>query len=394
MKLAPGLKVNLFADEKQFPELINPHQMAIDVKGRVWVLAWPTYPHWKPKSPMNDKVLILEDTDGDGKADKQTVFADNLSSPAGFEFYNGGVLLSEPPYLLFLKDTDGDGKADVRERVIGGLDSADTHHASNSFVFDPGGALYMQEGTFHHSQVENAWGPPERLANGGVFRFEPRAQKFEVYASYPFANPHGHVFDYWGTDIVNDGTGAQPYYGPTFSGKTYFPTKHQKAPVVYKQRTRPLPGTEILSSRHFPDEYQGNFLATNVIGFQGILNYKLEEKGAGLVGTEVEPILSSDDPNFRPADMEIGADGALYFTDWQNAIIGHLQHHIRDASRDHRHGRVYRVTCEGRPLLKAPKIAGEPVEKLLDLLKEPENRTRYRAKIELSGRPSTSVPRG
>jgi hypothetical protein len=105
----------------------------------------------------------------------------------------------------------------------------------------------------------------------------------------------------------------------------------------------------------------------------------------------VEPILSSDDPNFRPADLEIGPDGALYFTDWQNVIIGHLQHHLRDSSRDHSHGRVYRVTHESRPLLKPAKIAGEPIEKLLDLLKEPENRTRYRAKIELSGRPSDQV---
>ncbi|HUE69460.1 MAG TPA: HEAT repeat domain-containing protein, partial [Pirellulaceae bacterium] len=108
-------------------------------------------------------------------------------------------------------------------------------------------------------------------------------------------------------------------------------------------------------------------------------------------GTEVEPILSSSDPNFRPTDIEIGADGAIYFGDWQNPIIGHMQHNLRDPSRDRTHGRVYRVTYEGRPLSHSPKIAGEPIEKLLDLLKEPEDRVRYRTRIELTGRDSQQV---
>ena len=389
MKLAQGLKVNLFADEKKFPELANPVQMAFDTKGRLWVAVWPDYPRYLPKTEMHDKIIILEDTDGDGKADKCTTFLDHLNCPTGFEFYNGGILVAQAPALLFAKDTTGGDHANYIERRLEGFDSADTHHTINSFTFDPGGALYMQEGTFMHSQVETLWGTI-RATNGTVWRYEPRAQKFDAYASYGFANPHGHVWDYWGTDVVLDGTGAQPYYGPSFSGKVYYPQKHPGAPTVYKQRTRPCPGAEILSSRAFPDEYQGNMLVGNVIGFQGILNYKLEEKGAGLVGTEQEPIISSDDPNFRPSDLEFGPDGALYVLDWQNAIIGHLQHHLRDPSRDHTHGRVYRITSS-KPLLQPAKIAGQPVEKLLDLLKEPENRVRYRAKIELSSHNSKEV---
>src|SRR6185369_1940912 len=154
IQVAEGLKVNLFASEKDFPELANPVQMAFDTKGRLWVAVMPSYPHWKPQDEMNDKILILEDTNGDGMADKCTVFADHLHCPTGFEFYNGGVLVAQAPDLIFLKDTDGDGKADYRERVIMGLDSADTHHTANSFVLSPGGALFFQEGTFHHSQVE------------------------------------------------------------------------------------------------------------------------------------------------------------------------------------------------------------------------------------------------
>ncbi|HEX7376409.1 MAG TPA: PVC-type heme-binding CxxCH protein [Pirellulales bacterium] len=390
MTIGKGLKVNLVASEETFPELINPVQMSFDTKGRLWVATWPSYPHWKPKEEMNDKLLILEDTDGDGKTDRVKTFADHLHNPTGFEFWNGGVFVAMAPDLLYLKDTDGDDRADVRIHVLHGLDSADTHHTANSFVFDGGGGLYFQEGVFHRTQVETPYGPV-RNTDACVWRFEPRTFKFERYAPYGFANPHGHVFDRWGQDVIHDGTGAQPYHGTIMSGYVEFPAKHPHAPQVYNQRTRPCPATEILSSRHFPDEMQDNMLVGNVIGFQGILRYQLENKGSSIVGTEQEPVLFSSDPNFRPADFEMGSDGALYFTDWQNPIIGHMQHNLRDPSRDRKHGRVYRVTFEGRELSRSPKIAGEPIATLLDLLKHPENRVRYRTRIELSGRSSEEV---
>ncbi|MBY0325512.1 MAG: dehydrogenase, partial [Gemmataceae bacterium] len=165
MTIGKGLKVELFASEKEFPDLAKPVQMAFDTKGRLWVAVMPSYPHWKPKEEMNDKILIFEDTDGDGKADKCKVFADRLHVPTGLEFWNGGLLVGHQPDLLFLKDTDGDDVADVRERVLHGIDSADTHHAISSFAYEPGGGLYFQEGTFHHTQVESPYGPPRRCAN-------------------------------------------------------------------------------------------------------------------------------------------------------------------------------------------------------------------------------------
>ena len=116
MKLGPGLKVELFASEKEFPELVKPVQMAFDTRGRLWVAAWKNYPHWQPKTPMDDKLLILEDTNGDGKADKRTVFAGDLHNPTGFEFWNGGVILAQAPNLVFLKDTNGDDKATTASR--------------------------------------------------------------------------------------------------------------------------------------------------------------------------------------------------------------------------------------------------------------------------------------
>ncbi len=392
MTVHSGMQVNLFASEKEFPELANPVQIAFDTRGRLWVAVMPSYPHWKPDEPMNDKILILEDTDGDGRADVCKTFADGLHVPTGLEFWGGGLFVGAQPDLLFLQDLDGDDKADVRTRVLHGIDSADTHHALNSFVLDPGGALYFQEGTFHHTQVETPYGV-QRCANAGVFRFEPRTHKFDVYVSYGFANPHGHVFDRWGQDFVTDGTGNVNYYAAAFSGHIEFPHKHNSVRPFFQQRTRPCPGTEILSSRHFPDHLQGNYLVGNVIGFQGILQYKFRDDGSGFGADEVEPIVHSSDPNFRPTDMEIGPDGAIYFSEWQNPIIGHMQHNLRDPSRDRTHGRIYRVTYPSRPLLTPAKIAGQPIPELLELLKEPEDRVRYRAKIELGARPTDEVTR-
>jgi putative heme-binding domain-containing protein len=391
MTVAKNMKVSLFASEKEFPELAKPVQMQFDPQGRLWVAVWPSYPRWKPTEKRNDKILIFEDTKGTGKADKVTVFADGLNCPTGFDFYNGGVLVAQAPDIWFLKDTKGTGTADLRVRVVHGLDSADSHHTSNSFATDPGGAVYFQEGTFHHSQVESPYGPPRRCVNAGVFRYEPRTQKFDVYVTYGFANPHGHVWDAWGQDFVFDGTGANPYHGTLFSGHLDYPQKHPHPPQVYQQRTRPLPGVEILTSRLFPPANQGNLLVGNVIGFQGILQYKFEDKGSSFGATEVEPLVFSTDPNFRPSDMKVGPDGAVWFLDWHNPIIGHLQHAIRDPSRDRTHGRIYRVTYEGRDLMKPVNLAGAPVEKLLDALKEPENRVRGRARAELGGRAAKDV---
>jgi putative heme-binding domain-containing protein len=384
MKVGKGLKVNLFASEEKFPDLANPVQMSWDNQGRLWVAVMPSYPHWKPKEEMNDKIIILEDTDGDGEADKCTVWADKLHVPTGLEFWNGGLLVGQQPDLMFLKDTNGKGKANYRERVLHGIDSADTHHALNSFVMDGGGALYFQEGTFHHTQVETPWGPPVRNANAGAYRFEPRTFKFETYINYGFANPHGHVFDRWGQDFITDGTGNVNYFAGPFSGRIEYPSRHSGYKPFFQQKTRPCAGTEILSSQMFPLEFQGNYLNANVITFQGVLRYRVYEEGSGFGAQELEPIVSSTDPNFRPSDIKMGPDGAIYFSDWHNPIIGHMQHNLRDPNRNRIYGRVYRVTYEGGPLSKAPKIANATIPELLTALQNPEDRVRYRARLELS----------
>jgi len=406
MTVPKGCKVTLFASEEKFPELVSPVQMAFDTKGRLWVAAWPSYPERTPTDTVADKLIILEDTKHDGKADKVTTFLDDLNCPTGFQFYKDGVLVMQAPDLWFVRDTKGTGKADWKERVLMGMDSADSHHTANSMVLDPGGATYLSDGVFHRTQVETATGPV-RNEDGCIYRFEPLTGKFERYAPYGFANPHGRVFDYWGNDIITDATGNESFFAPAFSGFLDYPAKHPGMRQFWTRPSRPCPGTGILSSRHFPEEFQGNFLNCNVISFQGIYRVKVTEEGSGLKGEtmgatkvqdadgkeaeKIEGLVSSDDPNFRPSAVCVAPDGSVYFADWAKPLIGHMQHHIRDPHRDKSHGRIYRMTYEGRPLLKPVKIDGEPVAKLLEALKTPENDVRTRAKIELGKHDSAEV---
>ncbi|HND53043.1 MAG TPA: GDSL-type esterase/lipase family protein, partial [Pirellulaceae bacterium] len=138
MAVAPGFQVNLFADESRFPQLANPVQMQFDTKGRLWAAVWPTYPKWEPLKEMNDALLILHDDNNDGRADRATEFA-RVQNPLGFEFWNGGVIVTCAPEILFLKDTDGDDVADVRIIMLQGLDSSDTHHGANNLIYGPDG---------------------------------------------------------------------------------------------------------------------------------------------------------------------------------------------------------------------------------------------------------------
>ncbi|MBS0207682.1 MAG: HEAT repeat domain-containing protein [Planctomycetes bacterium] len=390
MELAEGFQVNLFASEVEFPDLEKPVQMAFDARGRLWVCTMNSYPMYLPGTPPNDRILILEDTNGDGRADKCTTFADKLHLPTGMEFGKHGVYVAQQPNMMFLQDTDGDDRADVRELVLHGFDSADSHHSISAFVYDPGGALYFEEGTFHHTQVETPYGP-RRCANAGVFRWEPRTWKFDVFVSYGFANPWGHCFDAWGQDFVADASGGANYFAAAFSGDVDYPNKHGGLKQFLQKQWRPTSGCELVSSKHFPEENQGNYLLNNCIGFQGVLQYKMRDDGSGFAADPVDPLLRSSDPNFRPVDLEFGPDGALYVVDWYNPLVGHMQHSVRDPNRDHTHGRVWRITHKSRPLSKPAKIAGEPIAALLDLLKQYEDRVRYRARIELGNRPTADV---
>ena len=376
LKLQNGLEANLFASEEQFPELVNPVQMDVDTKGRLWVADWQTYPKWEPDQPMLDRLLILPDDNHDGVADKAITFA-FVHNPTGFTFWNGGVIVASVPNLLFLKDTDGDDVADIREVILGGLDSADTHHSANGFDYGPDGYIYYQRGVFNVSNVETPWEAAQLSGKPGMYRFNPRTHRFSFHADNS-PNSHGGDFNYWGYHFATDATTGNAFQVRMDGGGKF------KMHPLLKKTVRPVPSSGVLSSMHFPPEAQGNYLILNSIGFLGIKQYTLENKNGEFWGTETDDLLVSSDPNFRPTDFKFGDDGALYVADWNNAIIGHMQHNVRDPSRDHAHGRVYRITCTGRPLQERVEIDGQPIPALLEVLKHPTDGVRLRARIELS----------
>ncbi|WP_437228904.1 PVC-type heme-binding CxxCH protein [Planctomicrobium sp. SH661] len=382
MEIGKGLQVNLFASEEMFPDMIKPVQMAVDTDGRLWAATWPTYPHWNPNEPLADKLIILPDEDHDGKADKLIVFADGLNSITGFEFWGGGVLVAAAPEIIFLKDTDGDDRADVKIRMLQGISSEDSHHTANSLVIGPDGGLYSSHGVFH---VDNMETPTKtfRSTRDGVYRFDPRT--YEVSFHHPIGpNPHGIAFDQWGYMFASDGTSGTGSYVSIGNGVA--PPKDW-----YQKRVRPVPATGFLSSSQFPKEFNGNFLICNSIGVLGVLQHRVEYDGADINAVEIEPILISSDPNFRPTDVEVAGDGALYISDWANPLIGHMQHNIRDPNRDHTHGRIYRVTHGGKFNDKPLKLKGKPIAEVAQAFYGEDNGTRYRARLELSGRKTDEV---
>lgn len=393
LSTATDYNLELFASEKEFPDLANPVQLSFDNAGRLWVAVMPTYPHYKPgDAKPNDKLIILEDTDKDGKADKQITWADGLHIPVGFEFAPEGVYLSQGTNLKLLTDTDGDDKADKEEIILSGFDDHDTHHVISAFCADPSGALYMGEGVFLHTNVETPYGPV-RATNGGFFRYSPQRKKLERTAQLSIPNPWGTAFDKWGQNFFAETSGPDVRWMMPGSVKPRYGVGTHKSQNLIEEahKVRPTSGLEFVSSRHFPPEMQGDMLINNTIGFLGMKQHQMIEDETGYTTKHRHDLIVGEDTNFRPVDMEFAPDGSLYFLDWHNVLIGHMQHNARDPLRDHVHGRVYRITHKTRPLVEPAKIVGASIAELLDNLKLPEYRTRYRTRRELRGRDQSAV---
>jgi mono/diheme cytochrome c family protein/glucose/arabinose dehydrogenase len=391
--VAPGYKIDLFASEVEFTDLANPVQISFDNKGRLWVAVMPTYPHWKPGDPKpNDKLIILEDTNNDGKADKQTTFADGLQLPLGFELAPEGVYLSQGTNLMLLKDTNGDDKADTREILLSGFDDHDTHHAHHAYTTDASGAIYMGQGVFLANDIETSYGPV-RGTNGGFFRYDPKKKKLDRIAQLSIPNPWGIAFDEWGQPFYMETSGPDVTWMTPGTVKPRYGEATPKSETIIeeKHRVRPTSGLEFVSSRHFPNEVQGDMLLNNTIGFLGTKQHKMFDAGTGYSTQHRQDLVRSSDINYRPVDLEFAPDGSLYIADWHNVLIGHMQHNIRDPLRDHTHGRIYRVTYPSRPLVTPSKVDGASIPELLNNLTLPEYRTRYRTLRELREHPASAV---
>ena len=392
--VAAGYVVECFASEEDFPELANPLACAFDGRGRLWVLCAPTYPHLLPGSAPESRVIVLEDRDGDGRADACSVFADGLMTPTGIALDGGDVYIGEAPDLLRLRDTDGDGVADRREIVASGFGMPDSHHQISALEWAPDGGLLLHEGVFTISAVETPWGLA-RTRDAAVWRFCPRTGRLTVLSHSGFSNPWGHAFDDFGQSVLADASGGDNVAFSQVIGAYTWPHKPGR-PGAFLNRGRPTAGCELIASRHFPEDRQDTFLVNQSIGFHGTRWDRVitEPDVSGLRAERLpEDILASSDVNFRPVGMEIGPDGTLYIVDWCNPIIGHMQYSVRDPRRDATHGRIWRVRHAQRPLVDAPDVDAAAVASLLEMLRLPERNTRQIARRRLqSGDPAAVLP--
>jgi len=372
--LPEGFEVNLFAAD---PGIHKPVQMNFDPQGRLWIAASEVYPQIAPGQKATDKILILEDTNGDGVSDKTTVFADGLLIPTGVEPGDGGAYVANSTEVLHLKDTDGDGKADQSRIVLSGFGTEDTHHILHTFRWGMDGQLYMNQSIYIHSHVETPYGV-RRLNAGGIWQFRPETMKLEVFAR-GWVNTWGHTFDRWGQSFATDGAGGEGinYVVPGASYPAVF-----GVPRILHGLNPGSPkycGLEMVDGRHLPDDWQGNLITHDFRGHR-VCRFVLSEDGSGFAARQQQDLISSNHVAFRPIDVKQGPDGAIYIADWYNPIIQHGEVDFRDPRRDHTHGRIWRVTAKGRKPLAKPKLVGADVASLLNSLKSPETFERQHAK--------------
>ena len=380
-----GFEVNLFAAD---PLLAKPTQMNFDARGRLWVACSEAYPQIKPDQPANDKIVVLEDSDGDGVAEKAEVFADGLLIPTGVEPGDGGAYVANGTELLHFRDRDGDGKADERRVVLSGFGTEDTHHIIHTLRWGPDGALYFNQSVYIHSNVETPWGV-QRLAGGGIWRFQPESQWLTVFAR-GWVNAWGHAFDRWGQSLVTDGAGGQGI-NHAIPGGAY-------ASAVGVTRILPglnpgspkFAGAEVLSGRHLPDDWQGSIL-TDDFRANNVRRFALSDDGSTLTSRPEADLIRTRYQAFRPIDIKMGPDGAIYIADWYNPIINHGEVDFRDPRRDHTRGRIWRVTAKNRPLVPRPQLAEAAIPDLLGALKAPEGWTRHFARRVLKDRGKAAV---
>ena len=379
-KIHDDFEVSLFADESL--GIANPIAMQWDHRGRLWVLTTLAYAQLKPGEIPDDKLLVLEDTDGDGRADKSTVFVDGLDMPTGFALGNGGAYLADGPDLIHLRDTDGDDKFDERQLLLTGFGTGDTHQNISNFVFDSGGFLYFSQGLHAFSHVETPWGV-SRGDRAGFWRFDPRTMRLDpfCFSGMTSANPCGIAVDRWGALFIKSN-------GPRlcFATPGLIPTTHDRELMQYAEvgaTAGKSMGVDIVETTAQPDWLQNNALIAGYFARQ-VSAIPLVEEGSGFKKSEPVVLLSSDHPSFRPVDIRMGPDGGIYVADWFNPVINHYQVSLRHPHRDYDHGRVWRVTAKNHKPVKAPEFDEQSVENWFEALRSLERWTRDQARRLLS----------
>lgn len=383
-KVDPRFEVNLFASEEQFPEIANPISMRFDSRGRLWVSCSTTYPHVYPGQEPNDKIVILEDTEGDGRADKSTVFADDLHIPLSFDLAKNGIYVSEQPDLTLIEDLDGDDRADRRTVLLSGFGTEDSHHSLHDFIWTPDGDLLFRESIFHHSQVETLHGPV-RTQNSAWFRYTPGEKRLVAFGSYPNTNPWGVAFDDWGNHVA-----SHPIFANAFHA-TNPPYPEQHPPATGLPAYSGTCGHDFVDFPIWPKDMQGGFIKARYKPTNKIEFHRWVRKDDHYAEEFVFDLIFSTNLSFIPVDVGFGPRGDFYICDWYNPVKGHAQYSLRDPRRDRSSGRIWRVVPKGATLQDPPKVADATIPELLENLKRPESKIRAWSRRELSWRDADEV---
>jgi len=381
MQTPAEFRVELFASE---PDIIKPISFTIDERGRVWIIEAQDYPNEVLNgNPGDDRIKILEDTNGDGKADKFTVFADHLNLPTSLTFANGGVIVAAAPYMLFLKDTNGDDKADVRQVLSTGWGIRDTHAGPSNLQYGIDNYIW---GAVGYSGFNGEINGKQMQFTQGAYRFKPDGSDFE-YMTQSTNNTWGlgfsENFDVFGSTANNDQSWFMAIPNRYFDGVEGLPgvggrgaasgAGYQSAAAFYSVHpTTPYirqvdvwggytaaAGHYLYTARAFPKEFWNRVALVNEPTAHIIGMPVMESQGAGFVARDGWNLISSAEEWFAPVASMVGPDGAVWFADWYNFIA---QHNPTPAGystgkgaayetsmRDHLRGRIYRVVYRGAP---------------------------------------------
>jgi putative heme-binding domain-containing protein len=366
-KLPDGFEIELYASE---PDIGKPMNLNFDAKGRLWVTQSFEYPFPASPGKGKDRITILEDTDHDGRADRFTHFSDTLNIPLGvFPLSDGGAVAYSIPNVYRFSDNDGDGKADAVKKLFGPFEHRDTHGMVNNFIRGYDGWIHACHGFTNRSTIAGSDGDSITMISGNTFRFLPDGSHVD-HMTDGRINPFGLAYDERGYLYSTD-CHTSPLY-QLIRGADYTQWGKEEgmgfAPDMkpLEKEATALAGIAYYADVLFPEKYQSNFYIGDAVASRVYRNsYTFKESSP--IGKLEEDFVLSEDPWFRPVNVKLGPDGALYIADFYNAIIGHYEVPLNHPKRDRIRGRIWRVTYKGREN-KFEDLTQADVAKLISLL--------------------------